>query len=70
MLILTRKSGQRIVVGDVVFRVLSSDHGRVKIGIEAPRERRVVRGELMDRERLRSGRQDASGPASGREAAA
>jgi len=70
MLILTRKCGQRIVMGDVVFRVLEIDRGRVRIGIEAPSDRRVVRGELMDRVGPRSGRQEANGPASSSEAAA
>lgn len=44
MLVLTRKEGQRIVIGDsieVVVKRISG--GRVRLAIEAPREVRVVR---------------------------
>lgn len=47
MLVLTRKSGEGIVIGDDV-RVVVVDigDGQVKIGIEAPRSRVVHREEI------------------------
>ena len=44
MLVLSRKKGEAIRIGDdVVITILESDTGRVKVGIDAPPEtRRVV----------------------------
>lgn len=50
MLVLSRKPGERIEIGEVVLTILRSAHGRVSVGIEAPRSIRVVRGELIERE--------------------
>lgn len=50
MLTLTRRIGERIVIGDdVEVEVLSVQGGRVRLGIRAPRSLTVVRGELLDR---------------------
>lgn len=47
MLVLSRKEGQRLVIGDrVVVKVLEVTGGRVRLGIEAPREVSIRRGEL------------------------
>lgn len=47
MLVLTRKQSESIQIGeDVVIKVIRTGKGSVKIGIEAPRDVRVVRGEL------------------------
>lgn len=46
MLVLTRKTTERIRIGDAWVTVMHSSRGRVKLGIEAPRDTRVVRGEL------------------------
>ncbi len=47
MLILSRKTGQSIHVGDsVTVTVLGVSRGQVKIGIEAPRELSVHREEI------------------------
>ncbi|HTR99812.1 MAG TPA: carbon storage regulator CsrA [Bacteroidota bacterium] len=47
MLILARKAEEEIRIGDnVVIKVLGIHNGQVKLGIEAPRDMRVVRGEL------------------------
>lgn len=49
MLVLGRKAGERILIGeDVVVTVVAVGGERVKLGIEAPRETRVWRGELKD----------------------
>lgn len=50
MLILTRKAGETIVVGDNVFiTILGVSKGVVKIGIEAPREVLVNRQEVHNK---------------------
>ena len=47
MLILTRKTGTSIRVGpDVVIHVIHNGRSHVKLGIDAPRNVRVTRGEL------------------------
>jgi carbon storage regulator len=44
MLVLSRKLGERIVIGDrIVVTVVELDHGRVRLGVEAPREIAVLR---------------------------
>lgn len=47
MLVLSRKAGERILVGDdVVVTVVRVGPNSVRIGIEAPREMNIVRQEL------------------------
>lgn len=47
MLVLSRRRGERIVIGDnIVVTVISVEGGRVKLGIEAPRNIRVLRAEV------------------------
>jgi len=47
MLVLSRKEGERISIGDNITLVVSKVNGnRVTIGIEAPRDVKIVRGEL------------------------
>ncbi|MGB0760243.1 MAG: carbon storage regulator [Rubripirellula sp.] len=47
MLVLSRKEGEQLVIGDNVVLTINRISGnRVAIGIEAPREVRIVRGEL------------------------
>lgn len=47
MLVLTRKSGQELVInGQIRIRVLSSRAGTVRLGIEAPKDVTVLRGEI------------------------
>jgi len=49
MLTLTRRVGERIVIGnDVEVVVLSTRGGRVRVGVSAPRSVPVHRGELVD----------------------
>ena len=49
MLVLSRKSMQRIVIGDgIIVTVLEIRGSKVRLGIEAPRNVRVVRSELQD----------------------
>jgi carbon storage regulator len=50
VLVLSRKQGERIVIGDnIIITVVSMDYGKVRLGIEAPREIEVWREEMLDR---------------------
>jgi carbon storage regulator len=47
VLVLSRKVGERILIGDrISVTVVKVGHGGVRIGIEAPTEMAVVREEL------------------------
>lgn len=49
MLVLTRKSGESIIIGkDIVFTVLEAKGDKIKIGIEAPSNIKVYRKEIFD----------------------
>ena len=50
MLILTRKVGELIMIGDdIMVKVLGVRSGQVKIGIEAPKDLPVHRHEIYER---------------------
>ena len=50
MLILTRKVGQSIMIGnDVTITVLSNKNGQVRVGIDAPKSVEVHREEIYDK---------------------
>lgn len=50
MLVLTRKPGEKVFVGDkIVITVIESDRGRTRIGIEAPKEIPIEREEVRAR---------------------
>ena len=47
MLVLTRKSGEKIRIGkDIIVSVVSKGYGPLKLGIEAPREISIYREEI------------------------
>ena len=49
MLVLTRKPGERLVIGDnIVITVVEIKGDNIRIGIDAPREVKVYRGEIYD----------------------
>jgi len=51
MLVLTRRVNERIVIGDdVTVTVLEVRGDQVRIGIEAPRDVKVFREEVLGRE--------------------
>lgn len=51
MLVLSRKPGERILIGnDIVVTVVRFQGGTVRLGIEAPREFAVIREELANGE--------------------
>jgi carbon storage regulator len=47
MLVLTRKTGESIVIGDVVIHIGDLRRGRVRIGVDAPSGVSILRGELI-----------------------
>jgi carbon storage regulator len=50
MLILTRKVGEQIMIGDsIMVKVLGVRSGQVKIGVEAPKDLPVHRQEIYER---------------------
>ena len=49
MLVLSRKPGEAINLGkDIKICIISIDADRVKIGIEAPLELKILRAELLE----------------------
>lgn len=49
MLALTRKVGERIVIGDnIVVTLISIKGDNIRLAIEAPKEIKIYRGEIFD----------------------
>jgi carbon storage regulator len=64
MLILGRKVGDSILIGDnIKVVVLANDRGGVRIGIEAPSDVTILRGEIVSDEMAENQRAGASGAA-------
>lgn len=67
MLTISRRQGERILIGDdIVVEVVEVSGGSVRLGITAPRERRIYREELWERvkeENEAAARADFSAPA-------
>jgi carbon storage regulator len=67
MLTISRRQGERILIGDdIVVEIVEVSGGSVRVGITAPRERRIYREELWDRvkeENEAAARADFSAPA-------
>lgn len=52
MLVLSRKRGEAIAIeSDIQIEILEISKGRVRLGIRAPRTRKIIRSEVLDRER-------------------
>ena len=52
MLVLTRKKGESLIIGDdgkIVITVLGINGGQIRFGIAAPKEVAVHRSEIYDR---------------------
>lgn len=65
MLVLTRKTGEWITIGnDIRIRVVSMKGDQVQLGVEAPRDVPVHRGEIFDqiRAELERARSSANEP--------
>lgn len=49
MLVLSRKTGEVLAIGpDITIEVISIDGDRVRLGIQAPKDTRIFRKELLD----------------------
>lgn len=66
MLTISRRVGERILIGDdIVVEVVEVSGGSVRLGITAPREQRIYREELWERvkqENEAAARADFSAP--------
>ncbi|MFP7756432.1 carbon storage regulator CsrA [Thermodesulfobacteriota bacterium B35] len=50
MLVLTRRPGEGIVIGDnITIKIIEVKGGGIRIGIDAPRETKIYRQEVYDR---------------------
>jgi carbon storage regulator len=50
MLILTRKAGEKIRIGDnITIHVVDVGKGNVRIGVEAPKDVTIMRDEVLER---------------------
>lgn len=70
MLILTRKTGEAIRIGDsIVVRLMEVERNSVRLGIEAPQELRILREEVclrIDQENREASQWDADALAAAR----
>lgn len=61
MLILTRKKDESIIInGNIEIQIMSIEEGKVKIGIEAPKDIEIFRSEVF--EKIEAANQEASKP--------
>jgi carbon storage regulator len=62
MLILSRRPGESILIdGGIRIVVLSAERGGIRIGIEAPADLRILRGEIVSQVEKENQRATASG---------
>jgi carbon storage regulator len=62
MLILTRKPGEKIVIGNGITLTVVEVHGdRIRVGLDAPDQVRILRGELIGRDELPEADPDLEG---------
>ncbi len=47
MLVIARKRGQSVRIGDIVLKVVGISRGEVRLGIDAPPETPIVRSEIV-----------------------
>ena len=53
MLVLKRKAGESIIVNEnIEIKIIEIEEGRIKIGIEAPKEVSILRKEVLDETRI------------------
>lgn len=50
MLVLTRKLGEGIVIGDdITVKIIEMKGGAIRVGIEAPKNKKIYRQEVYDK---------------------
>ncbi|HWQ72285.1 MAG TPA: carbon storage regulator [Desulfitobacteriaceae bacterium] len=53
MLVVGRKPGEYVMIDDLIkIKVVRSDEGDLRLAIEAPKEMRILRGEIYEKELL------------------
>jgi carbon storage regulator len=53
VLVLQRRRGERIVIGnDIIVEILRVEHNRVTIGVDAPKNIKVLREEALQRGKM------------------
>jgi carbon storage regulator len=56
MLVLSRKLGEKILIADnIIITVVDIDRGKIRLGIEAPRDVPIFRDELLPDQRQNIG---------------
>ena len=71
MLVLSRKLGEKIYIGDnICITVVDIDRGKIRLGIEAPRDVAIYRQELLPLSQQQLRDEAASAGASSSSAAA
>ena len=49
MLVLGRKLGEFVMIGkDIMVKVVKSDDGHLRLGIDAPKSTTIIRGEIYE----------------------
>lgn len=49
MLVLGRKPGEYVMIGDIMVKVVRSNSGDLRLAIDAPKTVTITRGELYER---------------------
>ncbi len=53
ILVIKRKAGESIIISDnIEIKIIEIEDGRIKIGIEAPKEVSILRKEVLDETRI------------------
>lgn len=51
MLVLGRKPGEYVMIGDgIMVKVVRSDQGDLRLAIEAPKQLKILRGEVYEKQ--------------------
>ena len=63
MLVLSRKLGEVIMIGDdIAITVVGIERGKIRLGVEAPRQLPVFRKELLNGQKARPAMPDTPSP--------
>ncbi len=53
VLVIGRKPGEYVMInGNIMVKVVKSDEGDLRLAIDAPKDIRIIRGELYENEQL------------------
>jgi len=58
MLVVGRKPGEYVMIDDLIMiKVVRSDEGDLRLAIEAPKEMKILRGEIYEKELLKKAKE-------------